>query len=339
MPIDFTVAIRVYNAEKRIPALLNALRTQINTEPISWEIVVVDNNSIDKTAEIIQEYQETWIKDCPLRYYFEPKQGAVFARRRTVQEAQGTFIGFLDDDNIPASNWVATAYQFGQAYPQAGAFGSQIYGDLETTPPDYFDRIKPFLAIIERGSKSKLYDPEKLVLPPGAGLVIRQQAWVENVPDELVLQGPVAGALSAKGEDSEALLYISKGGWEIWYNPEMCVYHKIHKSRLERNYLLSLARGCGLATCHLRLINASPLQKPLIILRNFIGSGRRIVRHLIKYRGQVKSDIVVACEIEFYKSSMMSSFYYTQKWANQLLIKVRQKLLPRHKNDLLHLTR
>lgn len=313
--IAFTVAIRTYNSSQLIPEILERLRSQVNVENFSWEIIIVDNNSTDNTLEIIQAYQSHWPEDYPLFYYIETKQGASFARRRAIKEARGTLIGFLDDDNFPDKNWVASAYTFGKSHPQAGAYGSQVYGKFEIEPPENFNRLKPFLAIIERGSQPKLYDPDNIVLPPGAGLVIRKQAWVDSVPEQMVLQGPVGKSLVAKGEDSEALLYIAKGGWEIWYNPEMFIEHQIPAWRLEKNYLLSVVRGCGMATCHLRVINAKKSQIPLIVIRTIIGNLKRIVQHLIKYRGKISKDLVVACEIEFYKSNILSAFSYLKNKA------------------------
>ena len=112
--IDFTVAICTYNGEKRLPAVLERLRSQINTEQISWEIVVIDNNSTDKTTNLIQEYQSDWPQAYPIKYYFEPAQGLAFARQLAVQEANGTLVGFLDDDNLATPDWVAEAYAFAQ---------------------------------------------------------------------------------------------------------------------------------------------------------------------------------------------------------------------------------
>lgn len=141
---NFSVAIRTYNRAKYLPELLEKLRSQINTDNISWEIVIVDNNSTDNTANIIQQYQRDWKKNFPINYYFESKQGASFARQRAIKEAKAPLIGFLDDDNIPAPDWVASAYTFGQAYPQAGAYGSRIHGDFEVQPPENFERIAGF---------------------------------------------------------------------------------------------------------------------------------------------------------------------------------------------------
>lgn len=56
MPIDFTVAIRTYNAEKRLPEVLDRLLVQIKTEGLGWEVLIVDNNSTDRTAADVAEY-------------------------------------------------------------------------------------------------------------------------------------------------------------------------------------------------------------------------------------------------------------------------------------------
>ncbi|MFM7408777.1 MAG: glycosyltransferase [Cuspidothrix sp.] len=98
--VDLTVAIRTYNGEKYLRELLDKLRSQINTDNIIWEIVVVDNNSTDNTAKIIQEYQLKDSKHCPINYYFESRQGASFARAKAMQEAKAPLVGFLDDDNL-----------------------------------------------------------------------------------------------------------------------------------------------------------------------------------------------------------------------------------------------
>lgn len=55
--LDFTVAIPTYNGANRLPLVLEKLRSQINTENISWEVIIVDNNSSDNTSKIVQDYQ------------------------------------------------------------------------------------------------------------------------------------------------------------------------------------------------------------------------------------------------------------------------------------------
>jgi len=316
--IDFTVAICTYNGEKRLPAVLERLRSQINTEQISWEIVVIDNNSTDNTAKLIQEYQVNWPQAYPIKYYFEPAQGLAFARQLAVQEANGTLVGFLDDDNLATPNWVAEAYAFSQAHPKAGAYGSKISGEFEVEPPENFGRISPFLAI-GGGTKAICYTSSdykysyKKVLPPGAGLVIRKQAWLESVPERLIFQGRVGESLVA-AEDIEALLHIRRASWEIWYNPEMHIYHQIQKQRLEKEYLMKLLRSIGLGRHHTRMLGYKVWQRPLIFPVYMANDFRKIILHFIKYRSVLKTDVVAACEMELFLGSIMSPFYLLKQY-------------------------
>jgi glycosyltransferase involved in cell wall biosynthesis len=311
--LNLSVAIPSYNGETRLPKVIDALCNQINTKNITWEIIIVDNNSQDKTAELVQEYQKNWLQSYPLKYYFERQPGPAFARERGIKEAKGTYVACLDDDNIPALDWVAAAYEFGNQHPQAGAFSGQIHGEFEVEPPDNFRQISAFLAIREHGSKPFLFDPDNLRLPPGAGLVVRKQAWCEAVPPASQVLGTRGDTLARGLDDYGSLLYLHKAGWEIWYNPAMHINHQIPSWRLERDYLLSLARSCGLATCQLRMINAKTREKPGIWVKNILGNLRRIVQQQLKYGDNLKHELIPAFQMEFYRGSLMSSFYWMKR--------------------------
>ncbi|MDZ7966769.1 MAG: hormogonium polysaccharide biosynthesis glycosyltransferase HpsE [Nostoc sp. DedSLP03] len=310
--LDFTVAIPTYNGESRLPELLERLKNQLQTENLSWEIIVVDNNSTDNTAKVVQTYQKDWRCPYPLKYCFEAKQGAAYARKKAVAEAKGKFIAFLDDDNYPVSNWVVAAYAFGEKYPKAGAYGSQIHPDWEVEPPENFKRIAPFLAITERGNLPLLYEASKKLLPPSAGLVVRKQAWLESVPDKSILTGRIKGNMLTS-EDLEMLSYIQKSGWEIWYNPEMEISHKIPKLRLQKDYLIPFFRGIGLSRCVTRMVNIKQIYRPFALLSYMLNDLRKITLHLLKYRTNLKDDLVAACEMELFLSSFISPFYL---WKN-----------------------
>lgn len=316
--IDITVAIPAYNGANRLPRMLERLVLQTGVEHLKWEIIIIDNNSKDDTATVVQDYQKNWSKDFPLRYFLETQQGAAFARLRAVREARGEFIAFLDDDNLPASDWLLSAYLFGQEYPQAGAWSGQIHGEYEVNPPQNFNKIHAFLAIREHGDQPFLFDPDNLRLPPGAALVVRRQVWCDNVPEKPILSGKLPGIL-VQGDDYEPLLYIHKAGWQIWYNPIMHTYHQIPKWRLEKDYLLNLARGCGLCVFQLRLIKAKNWQKPIIFVKTILGNLQRIIQHKIKYWDQLNTDLIAMFEVEFYLGSMLSPIYYLRCYFKKML--------------------
>jgi glycosyltransferase involved in cell wall biosynthesis len=334
MVVNLTVAIPTYNGARRLPEVLDRLQLacqdaacvtpdsgqtpQTNHgQTFSWEVLVVDNNSTDDTAQVVQSYQANWPQSCPLRYCFEPQQGAAFARRRAFQEANGVLVGFLDDDNIPAPNWVAAAYAFAQEHPAAGAYGSRIHGDFEVTPPENFHRLAPFLAITERGSQPQRYEPQNKVLPPSAGLVVRKQAWLESVPLQLVLTGRTPESMLT-GEDLEMLAHIQAKGWEIWYNPAMQIDHKIPHWRLKREYLIPFFRGIGLSRYVTRMLSVKPWQRPLATLAYLANDLRKMAFHLLKYGFRVRSDLIAACEMQLFVSSFISPFYlWSRGYLNQ----------------------
>ncbi len=311
--LNFTVAIPTYNGANRLADVLEALKQQILPKNFTWEIIVIDNNSKDQTAQVVKKFQNQWSASAKLKYSFEGRQGAAFARQRAICEAKADLIGFLDDDNIPDVNWVAAAYEFAQSHPQAGAFGSQIHGDFEVPPPENFERILPFLAIVERGDVPLLYEPSKKLLPPSAGLVVRKQAWLENVPAQLILKG---GRLKGKfltGEDLEVLSHIQQSDWEIWYNPQMQLNHKIPSWRFEKDYLLFLLRCIGLSRHVTRMLSVKPGMKLLAFAVYFVNDIRKIILHLLKHNFNLKHDVVAMCELQLYVHSLISPFYL---WLN-----------------------
>ncbi len=316
MVVDLTVAIPTYNGARRLPEVLERLRISCKhamlrsnyAEHFSCEVIVVDNNSTDDTAKVVQAYQANWPKEYPLKYCFEPKQGAAFARHRAFREARGTLVGFLDDDNIPAVDWVLAACAFAEKYPNAGAYASQIHGVFEVTPPENFHRLAPFLAITQRGSQPLRYEPQKKVLPPSAGLVVRKQAWLDSVPSRLVLTGRTSKSM-VTSEDLEMLSYIQANGWEIWYNPAMQIDHKIPHWRLKRDYLIPFFRGIGLSRYVTRMLSVKPWQRPIATLAYMTNDLRKITFLLLKHGVRVQSDLIAACEMQLFVSSLVSPFY------------------------------
>lgn len=92
-----SVIVPAYNAESSIGDCLTALTKQ--TVPQSdYEIVVVDDGSTDKTSDIAQQFQVTYIR--------EENQGPAMARNVGAQVAKGTIILFTDSDCIPQPDWI-----------------------------------------------------------------------------------------------------------------------------------------------------------------------------------------------------------------------------------------
>lgn len=311
--IQISVAICTYNGAERLPKVLDRLKAQVYPEDLKWEVIVVDNNSTDRTVDIVYDYQRQWPHFSSLRYEIEKKQGLAHARQRAVNEAHGEWIGFLDDDNLPTSNWLVAAREFSQTHPQAGVIGSRILGCYEGSPPKGFERISRFLAINTSRTLVCYSNPSyasyrKQIYPPGAGVVINRQAWLDTVPEVLTLQGRVSG-LCLPGEDVEAFIYLRRAGWDIWYNPAMVIEHLIPKQRLESPYLYKLLWQTGLSRYQTRRLAYSGRFYWLIMLLYGFNDILKLLKHCWRY-SLLPKDVVSKAERLMLIGGLASPFFF-----------------------------
>lgn len=309
--MDISIIIPTYNGADRLSAVLAALRQQIGIENLRGEIFVIDNNSTDTTADVIQQFQQSWQFAFPLHYRKELRQGAGYARQQGARIAQGELLAYLDDDNWPSTNWVSEAVAFAKLHPKAGAFGSRISPFFESPPSQELRPILPYLAIVERGDSPHLYQPHKNGTPPSAGLVIRREAWLHAIPDQLFLIGRVGQSMLA-GEDSELLIHLHKANWQLWHNPDMQISHYIPINRLQASYLKKNLLGIGLCRYYLRMLVLPIWKRPMMTLLYIISDSAKLLRHYLKYGTKIKEDLVPSCEYQLLLGNLISPFYLSK---------------------------
>ena len=95
-PLTLTIVIPAYNEERHLAECLDAIARQ-TVKPD--EVIVVDNNSTDRTAEIARKYPF-------VKVLHESKQGFTPPRNRGFNAATGDIIGRINADAILVSNWV-----------------------------------------------------------------------------------------------------------------------------------------------------------------------------------------------------------------------------------------
>lgn len=102
MSIQVSVVIPAYNEEKYIGETLSSLLKSEQGTDISYEVILVDNNSTDKTVKVAQKFKDSM----DLRIIKEGKQGRGAARARGFKEAKGKIILSTDSDTIFYPGWV-----------------------------------------------------------------------------------------------------------------------------------------------------------------------------------------------------------------------------------------
>ncbi len=90
-----SIIIPAYNEESRLSDTLSKVRSFLEEQIYSSEVWIVDNNSTDRTAEIIQEYSARYTN---FQGLFEKEPGKGTAVRCGMLKAQGEFLFMCDAD-------------------------------------------------------------------------------------------------------------------------------------------------------------------------------------------------------------------------------------------------
>lgn len=91
-----SVIVPVYNAQDYLKNLLSDIQKQQNT---NFEVILIDDGSIDGSRDICEEYVKN---DSRFHYSYQQNQGVSAARNNGIKKAKGEYIIFLDsDDRIP----------------------------------------------------------------------------------------------------------------------------------------------------------------------------------------------------------------------------------------------
>ena len=112
MSVDISVIIPLYNKEEFIERTLRSVAQQ---DIQNWECIIVDDGSTDTSAEIVKEF----IKANPGNWILvtQENSGQTSARNHGIRLAQGTYLAFLDADDLWLSDKLSSQFYFLQNNP------------------------------------------------------------------------------------------------------------------------------------------------------------------------------------------------------------------------------
>jgi len=93
-----SVVIPAYNEEKRLPKTLESVYAYLKTTSYSFEIVVVDDGSLDGTVDMVQEFAKHADEETVRLVSYAPNQGKGFAVRTGMLAARGDYLLMNDAD-------------------------------------------------------------------------------------------------------------------------------------------------------------------------------------------------------------------------------------------------
>ena len=249
MTIDVSVIIGTYNRAQLLGGTLRALAFQEVPESLNWEILVIDNNSTDKTKESVTAFSNT--TSVPVRYVFEAQQGISHARNRGIKEASGSLLAFTDDDVLPAPDWIVQVATAMRRW-NADGVGGRILPQWEASPPRWLTENRHLLdrlAIMEFAESRELQFPMgKEPQVWGANMAFRRKLF-DRVGGFSTRLGGIGNKLF-RGEEPELINRALKHGLKIVYDPAVVVLHRIGAERTRTAYFRKLIFDIGEGEAH-----------------------------------------------------------------------------------------
>ena len=105
-----SVIIPTYNRGWIIKEAIDSVLAQDYTE---FELIVVDDGSTDHTSDVLDSYGDV------IKVFSQKNKGVSAARNRGIEEASGTFIAFLDSDDLWLSQKLSVQIEFFNQTPDA----------------------------------------------------------------------------------------------------------------------------------------------------------------------------------------------------------------------------
>jgi len=112
----FSIIIPLYNKQDHIKNTIESVRNQTFKD---FEMIVINDGSIDNSVSIVESIQDKKIK-----LISQNNQGVSAARNRGIKEAKADFISFLDADDIWYENHLEIIHKLIIEHPSAGIYST-----------------------------------------------------------------------------------------------------------------------------------------------------------------------------------------------------------------------
>lgn len=188
-----------------------------NTHYKNYEVIVVDNASVDETPGLLESYGDR------IKFIHSNKNlGFVGGNNFAVEYTSGDFFVFLNNDTEVLPNWLENLYSIFKYYPDAGAAGSMLIypnGKLQEAGGAIFSNATGW-NYGKNGNPidSKYSYVREVDYCSGAALMVRSDLFIR-------LGGFDVRYAPAYYEDTDLCFGIRKLGYKVYYSPFSKVVH------------------------------------------------------------------------------------------------------------------
>jgi glycosyltransferase involved in cell wall biosynthesis len=220
-----SVCVCTYKRAIPLKRLIADLNVQDTGGLFTYSIVVADNDQEQSARSTIEELRLN--AAVPLIYCVESRRGIARARNKVIENAEGEFIAFIDDDEFPAPGWLLTLFKTCIQYKVDGVLGP-VKRHFDEAPPKWLQ-------------KSSLY--ERRVNPTGMRVDCRESRTGNVLLHRRIFAGdatPFRPEIRSGSDDDFFRRKTAEGLVFIW-SAEAVVFEVIPPARWKRMYCVRKA--------------------------------------------------------------------------------------------------
>lgn len=226
-----SVIIPAHNEEKCLASCLGGILKQTTKTP--YEVIVVDNNSTDRTQEIAKKY--------PVRVIFEKRPGGSAARNAGAKVARGKLLVFLDADTRSPPTYLSQIENFFQKHPTLDVLaGPPVVIDAGPITKWFTDTFNYF---------TWYFRATKLVSGVQAfwsgNFAIKKRVFEESGGFDQKLTSVIMA------EDIEFSVRLGKYGYKIYFDPTLKVDCLFAFRKFHEPLLLNTLKRAWYTNCYL----------------------------------------------------------------------------------------
>jgi len=228
---------------------------ECTSDGIDYELLLVDNNSTDKTREFVEQLATRFPR---IRYLREPLQGLSIARNSGIHSSKGEIIAFVDDDVYFSPDWLTALACCFERHPDVACIGGKVVPQFEANRPPWLDDDLLWIYGVTRyGDQEREIRPPEI--PIGCNMAFRRMVF-EKIGGFHTSLGRYGKSLLS-GEENLFFHYAANAGLKTLYSPDVQVSHRVPPARLTRDWVLSRFYWAGVSEVAMKQLGDDPLSR------------------------------------------------------------------------------
>jgi len=238
--MKITVGICTWNRAVLLDVTLSSLACVEVPADVEWKVVVIDNNSTDDTASVVDKYRDR----LPISRLFVRQQGKANAQNAMVERLTGDLVLWTDDDVLFDRGWLTAYADAARQNPDIDFFGGPITPRFLAPQPRWVrDGWREVASIFgERQLGDQPFYFERRTLPYGANFGARVELQKRFAFDPSLGR---RGELLLTGEETDAMRQWLQSGYRGIWVPQAGIEHMVTGDMTTLRYLGRRSLTCG----------------------------------------------------------------------------------------------